>query len=167
MECVAFSHSFHTNGVDDLLVHKPVRFTKLRITVIGFCVSIFLTNPGVAFADTPLSSCQVEYAKYLELRNAYLSNPKPNGSAYKDLGQAFKQAENERARCMQVINKQFRDELEAIKKKYQSANKGKGKNSKALDRTQQSTEISNATLKRDEQIRQLATVPSLPERKAR
>jgi len=41
------------------------------------------------------------------------------------------------------------------------------KNSKALDRTQQSTEISNATLKRDEQIRQLATVPSLPERKAR
>ena len=164
---LTFSHTFHTIAVENSDMRKSGRNFNRALAIALFSFAIILCNTTNVFAETTLNSCQVSYSNYVDLRNNYLANLKPSGADYKELTQAFKRAESERARCLQIINKQYRDELEAIKNRYQGANKSKGKNSKVQDKTQQSTEISNATIKRDEAIKQLAQVPNLPERKAR
>jgi hypothetical protein len=110
-----------------------------------------------------LKECGVQVSGYLDLASAYELSTKRSPKEFRELAGAYKDAIRERNQCLRLINTKFKDDLRAIKSKYEAL-KGDRTSSRALRETQRLAEISNATLYRDEAIRNLPPLPALPER---
>jgi hypothetical protein len=110
-----------------------------------------------------LAQCGVEVGNYLDLVATYQASPRRSPKEFRELAGAYKEALRERNECLRSINMKFKEDLRAIKSKYDSL-KGDRSTSKALRETQRLADISNATLSRDEAIRNLPILPALPER---
>lgn len=110
--------------------------------------------------------CRIEAGAYMERFSSYQGSIRQSPRAFKELADFYKEAIRERNECLRSINMKFKDDLRAIKSKYEAL-KGDRSASRALRETQRMSEISAATLARDESIRNLPVLPLLPERPIR
>jgi phytoene dehydrogenase-like protein len=126
----------------------------------------FLNNPAKAdevnsgSTDSDIS-CVDQLRVYLDLSTTYQSLQRKSPRAYKSLANAYRDAMRERAQCVKEINFKFKSDLQGIKSKYDGL-KGDRSSNRAVRETQRMSEISAATLARDEAIRSLPLIAALP-----
>ena len=131
----------------------------------------FLINPAkgdeVNTSPTnPQHSCTAQLQTYLDLSSTYQSLQRKSPRAHKALANAYRDAIRERAQCVKEINFKFKSDLQGIKSKYDGL-KGDRSTNRAVRETQRMSEISSATLARDEAIRSLPLIAALPPAPAR
>lgn len=142
---------------------RNLSFTQVSLLV----VALLLFNPALTPVSADVRSegvkeCGMQIGSYLDLASAYELSPRRSPKEFRELAGAYKDALRERNDCLRQINTKFKDDLRAIKGKY-DALKGDRTTSRALRETQRLAEISTATLYRDEAIRNLLPLPALPE----
>jgi hypothetical protein len=115
------------------------------------------------FADTSTPECSTELNSYLLARANYLALSKPKSTDYKELAALSQKAEKERASCLRDINASFNSQLQGIRAKYAAMIKNGDKKTVASLRTQRDSEVADATLTRDNTIKNLPEIPSLPD----
>ena len=134
---------------------------KLRWTVFSaLLVGTLSLNPIPGSAA--VEDCQnlgSEYRKALEVFQASSIN---SNIGYKDLVNLKKEADRLREVCIKTINNDFKSSLKAINVKY-SVPLGT-KEEKLTARTKKDNEIAAATLVRDRRMRELASIPQLPQK---
>ena len=139
--------------------------TRWRFLATAFLV-LQLSTTATYADDRPaeeLAQCGIQVDNYLDRVSAYQASPRRSPKEFRELAGAYKDALRERNECLRSINMKFKDDLRAIKSKY-DALKGDRSTSRALRETQRLAEISTATLSRDEAIRNLPLLPALPEK---
>ncbi|MFZ9250504.1 MAG: hypothetical protein ACO23J_05930 [Candidatus Nanopelagicaceae bacterium] len=138
------------------------RWIFLTIAVLVLQLSTTATYADDRSAEE-LAQCGIQVGKYLDRVSAYQASPRRSPKEFRELAGAYKDALRERNECLRSINMKFKDDLRAIKSKY-DALKDDRSTSRALRETQRLAEISTATLSRDEAIRNLPLLPALPEK---
>ena len=131
---------------------------------LAIAVTLTLAPIQSSFADTPTTDCSTSFNTYVAALNTYSAATKPTGADFKELSQRFQEAQQERATCLKEINQTFKDQLQQIRDKYASLLTAANKKTASTLRTQLASEISAATLNRDEIIKNLPALPKLPER---
>lgn len=146
------------------------RLPFTRWTFLLLAVAVLQLSVNAANADDnrseESSECGVEVGAYLDLTSQYQGLTRRTPKDFRELAGAYKEALRERNECLRSINMKFKEDLRAIKIKY-DALKNDRSTSRALRETQRLAEISTATLSRDEAIRNLPLLPVLPERPAK
>lgn len=110
--------------------------------------------------------CNLNLESYLEQRSAYEASSHKDGKSYRSLAILFKESQRELRLCIKNIDSEFKSKLEAIKVKYRAL-KVDGKSNRLLQDVQRRAEIAEASLRRDEAIRNLPSIPELPARPIR
>lgn len=131
---------------------------------LAIAVTLTLAPIQSSFADVPTQDCSTKFNSYVAALNAYSSATKPTGADFKELTKRFQEAQQERATCLREVNQSFKDQLQQIRDKYASLLAAANKKTASTLRTQLASEISSATLNRDEFIKNLPALPKLPER---
>jgi len=142
---------------------RYLSFTRGSILAMVLLLSnLSLTPVSADDRSEGVKECGMQIGNYLDLASAYELSPRRSPKEFRELAGAYKDALRERNECLRQINMKFKDDLRAIKGKY-DALKGDRTTSRALRLTQRLAEISTATLYRDEAIRNLPPLPALPE----
>ena len=139
---------------------RAERFAKS----LAISLALILAPIQASFADTPTTDCSTSFNSYVAALNTYSAATKPTGADFKELSQRFQEAQQERATCLREVNQSFKDQLQQIRDKYASLLAAANKKTASTLRTQLASEISSATLNRDEFIKNLPALPKLPER---
>ena len=122
------------------------------------CLSLLITMMPASSAD---DSCINFGASYQIALTTYLNNSTKTISDYKELEQLKKTLDRLRSQCIKIINDDFKVALRTINQKYATIS---GSNSQKLNsKTLKANEIAVATIFRDERMRQVMTLPTLPE----
>ena len=129
------------------------------VAVVALLFSLPLPS---TFADTPTVDCTTNLNAYTTALSLYSNSAKSSGSNFKELSRLFQQAQQERASCLKAINQNYKDQLQQIRDKYASLLISANKKTASTLKTQLSSEISAATLSRDETIKNLPELPKLP-----
>lgn len=123
------------------------------------CLSLLITMMPASSAD---DSCINFGASYQIKLTTYLNSSTKTISDYKELEQLKKTADRLRSQCIKIINDDFKVALRTINQKYATTS---GSNSQKLNsKTLKANEIAAATILRDERMRQVMTLPTLPEK---
>lgn len=128
-------------------------------------VAIIFTAPS--HADSLSSECTTQFNAYVAARSAYLSSSKPSNADFKNVSELFQKAQRERVGCLQDINRNFKDQLQAIKNKYQEKINPNQKKNDSSSKAQRDSEVASVTLNRDNSIRSLPVIPELPSKAKR
>lgn len=127
--------------------------------ILTTCLSLLITMMPASSAD---DSCINFGASYQIKLTTYLNSSTKTISDYKELEQLKKTADRLRSQCIKIINDDFKVALRTINQKYATTS---GSNSKKLNsKTLKANEIAAATILRDERMRQVMTLPTLPEK---
>ena len=143
------------------------RVSLTRWRFLATAVLVLQISTTVTYADDKaageLAQCGLQVGNYIDRVSGYQASPRRSPKEFRELAGAYKDALRERNECLRSINMKFKDDLRAIKSKY-DALKGDRSTSRALRETQRLAEISTATLSRAEAIRNLPLLPALPEK---
>ena len=127
--------------------------------ILTTCLSLLITMMPASSAD---DSCINFGASYQIKLTTYLNSSTKTISDYKELEQLKKTADRLRLQCIKIINDDFKVALRTINQKYATTS---GSNSQKLNsKTLKANEIATATILRDERMRQVMTLPTLPEK---
>lgn len=127
--------------------------------ILTTCLSLLITMMPASSAD---DSCINFGASYQIKLTTYLNSSTKTISDYKELEQLKKTADRLRLQCIKIINDDFKVALRTINQKYATTS---GSNSQKLNSmTLKANEIAAATILRDERMRQVMTLPTLPEK---
>lgn len=127
--------------------------------ILTTCLSLLITMMPASSAD---DSCINFDASYQIKLTTYLNSSTKTISDYKELEQLKKTADRLRSQCIKIINDDFKVALRTINQKYATTS---GSNSQKLNsKTLKANEIAAATILRDERMRQVMTLPTLPEK---
>ena len=124
--------------------------------------ALAISLPSSSFADSSVAQCSSDLNSYLASRTSYLALPKPTASDYKILSALFVNAKNERAACLKEINSSYNSQLQEIRAKYALLFKNSDKNLIASLKTQRDSELAEATLTRDNAMKNLPEIFTLP-----
>ena len=132
---------------------------RFRRGVFSTCLSLLITMMPASSAD---DSCINFGASYQIKLTTYLNSSTKTISDYKELEQLKKTADRLRSQCIKIINDDFKVALRTINQKFATTS---GSNSQKLNsKTLKANEIAAATILRDERMRQVMTLPTLPEK---
>ena len=127
--------------------------------ILTTCLSLLITMMPASSAD---DSCINFGASYQIKLTTYLNSSTKTISDYKELEQLKKTADRLRSQCIKIINDDFKVALRTINQKFATTS---GSNSQKLNsKTLKANEIAAATILRDERMRQVMTLPTLPEK---
>lgn len=136
--------------------------SKIIALLVTLVTLIGIGDMSAATAESTAINCTTSFNAYSNALSAYNTNAKPSGSDFKQLSDLFKAAQQERSECLKEINQSFKDQLQQIRDKYAAQLSSANKKVAATLRTQLASEISAATLNRDEIIKNLPALPRLP-----
>lgn len=117
---------------------------------------------SISYADSTPADCSTSYNSYVSARSNYLATSRPTNRDGKELNLLFQKAQKERVNCLRAINNSLKEQLQAIKSKYENSSKASDKRGSASMRTQRDSEVAAATLQRDVAIKSLPEIPELP-----
>ena len=143
--------------------------SRLSVGLVPILTALALVAfPQVSsYADTPAPECSTDFNTYQTARNNYLALPKPKNADYKELSTLAQKAQKERANCLKDINAAFNSQLQGIRSKYAALMKDSNKKLAATLRTQRDSEVADATLTRDNTVKNLPEIPMLPDAPAK
>ena len=146
-------------------MNSRLRAIALLVTAV-WTVPLIQVQGAAATDESTTASCSAASQEYQQMLGVYEASPRKDGKSYRLLVEAFKNANRERKNCMQAINAEFKSDLQAIKTRFEQA-KANSNLRREVRETQRRSEISAASLKRDEAIRTLPLIPELPARPVR
>lgn len=143
--------------------------SRLSVGLVSILTALTLVAmpQSSSHAETPVAECSTDLNSYQSARNNYLALPRPKASDYRELATLAQKAQKERANCLKEINVAFNSQLQGIRAKYAAMIKNGDKKTVASLRTQRDSEVADATLTRDNTIKNLPEIPSLPDAPAK
>lgn len=134
---------------------------KLRISLLVAvlaCAIPFISSPVYAVVE----DCQSVGSEYRSALNLFQTSQSQSNIKFKELVKLKKKADRSREACIKTINNEFKIALRAINLKF--GNSSGSREEKLTFRTKKDSEIAAATLLRDKRIRDLISIPELPQK---